>query len=125
MADPIPTVDLALDVDTNDLVFTARNLTLVTEEALVAQRLKVLLQLFLGEWFLDANAGIPYFQEILKKGVDPTNIDAIFRAAIVGVKDVNRIIEYASEIDDAARTVSVAFTVDTVYGPVSIEGISV
>ena len=122
MAEPLPTVDLALDVTTNDLVFTARNLTTVAGAALVAQRLKVILQLFKGEWFLDADAGIPWFQEILEKGVDVTVVDAILRAAILGVTDVNRLLIYSSEIDAAARTISVAFTVDTVYGPVVFEG---
>ncbi|MDK1020043.1 MAG: hypothetical protein QGD90_00205 [Candidatus Hydrogenedentes bacterium] len=122
MAEPLPTVDLGLDVTTNDLVFTGRNLTTVSGAALVAQRLKVILQLFKGEWFLDADAGIPWFQEILEKGVDVTVVDAILRAAILGVTDVNRLLIYSSEIDAAARTISVAFTVDTVYGPVVFEG---
>ena len=121
MAEPLPTVDLGLDVTTNDLVFTGRNLTTVAGSALVAQRLKVILQLFKGEWFLDADAGIPWFQEVLEKGVDVTVVDAILRAAILGVTDVNRLLTYSSEIDAAARTISVAFTVDTVYGPVVFE----
>ena len=122
MGDIIPTIDLGLDVTTHDLVFTARELTTVTGTALVAQRLKIILQLFKGEWFLDADAGIPYLQEILKKGADTTNVDAILRAAIEGTTDVNRILKYSSEIDATTRTVTVAFTVDTVYGPVSFEG---
>lgn len=121
MGEPLPTVDLGLDVTTNDLVFTSRNLTTVAGTALVAQRLKLILQLFKAEWFLDADAGIPYLQEILKKGVAPTVIDAILRNAILNVEDVNRLLKYNSEIDTATRTVTVAFTVDTVYGPVVFE----
>lgn len=131
MGEPLPTVDLALVttaeaaasalVEDNDLVFESRNLATVSGSALVAQRLKVILQLFKGEWFLDADAGIPWYQEILEKGVDPTVVDSILRDAIVSVTDVNRLLVYSSEIDAAARTISVAFTVDTVYGPVVFE----
>ena len=121
---PEPTiVDLALDATTNDLVFESRDLTTVTGIDLVRQRLNVILKLFKGEWFLDADAGIPYFQEILKKGVDLTNVDAILRAEIIGTEDVNRFISYTPvALDAATRTISVAFTVDTVYGPVTVEG---
>lgn len=123
MGEPLPTVDLALDVTTNDLVFESRNLTTVSGAALVRQRLAVILQLFRGEWFLDAEAGIPWYQDILKKGVDGGTVDAILRKAIIGVTDVNRILTYTPAVlDKAARTISVAFTVDTVYGPVDFEG---
>ena len=131
MGEPLPVVDLALvttaeaaasSLVDNDLVFEDRNLAIVSGTALVAQRLKVVLQLFKGEWFLDADAGIPYFQEILKKGVDPTNVDAILRAKILDTPDVNRIITYSPTIDAAGRIVFGAVTVDTVYGPVDFEG---
>ena len=118
----LPGVDLLLRDDTHDLAVADRDLVLVDGSALVKQRLSVILQLFKSEWFLDANAGIPYFQEILKKGVDATVIDAIFRTAIIATDGVNRILTYTpAVIDAAARTVSVAFTVDTVYGPVEFE----
>lgn len=122
MAEPAQLVDIALDTTTNDLVLLASDLTTVSGTALVAQRLKIILQLFKGEWFLDADAGIPWFQEILEKGVDPTVVDAILRKAILGTTDVNRILTYTSSIDAAARSISIAFSVDTVYGPVSWEG---
>jgi len=121
MGEIIPTVDLALDVTTNDLTFTDRDLATVSGSELVAQRLKVILQLFKGEWFLDADAGIPWYQEILEKGVPVEVVDSILRAAIIATAGVNRLLTYASSIDAATRTVSVAFTVDTVYGPVDFE----
>jgi hypothetical protein len=122
MGEPLPTIDLALVESTNDLVFENRDLSTVTGTELVAQRLKVALQLFKGEWFLDAEAGVPYHQEIMKKGVPLAVVDSIIREKILAVADVNRILTYTSEFDSASRTVTVAFTVDTVYGPVEYEG---
>lgn len=127
MGEVDPTVDLALDLTTNeaarnDLVFEDSDLTTVSGSELVAQRLQVALQQFKGEWFLDADAGIPWYQEILEKGIPTTVVDGILRQAIIETQGVNRILKYASSIDAATRIVSVAFTVDTVYGPVNFEG---
>lgn len=122
MAETPQTVDIALDAATGDLAFENRDLALVSGAELVKQRLSVILQLFKGEWFLDAEAGIPWFQEILEKGVDEAVVDAILRKAITDTTDVNRLLSYESEIDAATRTITVAFTVDTVYGPVEYEG---
>ena len=127
MGEVDPTVDLALNLTTveatrNDLVFADRDLATVSGSELVAQRLQVALQLFKGEWFLDADAGIPWYQEVLEKGVPTTVVDSILRKQIVATEGVNRILKYTSSIDAATRIVSVAFTVDTVYGPVEFEG---
>lgn len=118
----LPGVDLLLRDDTHDLARDSRDIVLVDGSLLVRQRLSIALQLFKGEWFLDADAGVPWLQEILEKGVAVAVIDAILREKIVGTPGVNRILTYSSEIDAATRTVSVAFTVDTVYGPVEFEG---
>ena len=122
MAEPAQKIDIALDPATGDLVFVNRDLATLSGAELVQQRLAIILQMFKGEWFLDADAGIPWLQEILKKGVDATVVDAILRKAILDTEDVNRLLTYESSIDAAARTISVAFSVDTVYGPVTYEG---
>lgn len=122
MGEPRPTVDLKLDPDTGDLVLVDRDLVLITGAELVRQRLWIALRLFRGEWFLDAEAGVPWFQSILKKGVAKGTVDELLRERILGVTDVNRILTYSSDIDAAARIISVAFAVDSVYGPVDFEG---
>ena len=123
MGETRPTVDLKLDTDTGDLVLVNRDLVLISGADLVRQRLSIALQLFRGEWFLDAEAGVPWFQDILKKGVPPGRVDEILRKAILGVTDVNRIVTYTpAVIDKVTRVITVAFTVDSVYGPVDFEG---
>ena len=123
MAEPAQKIDLALDPATGDLVFVNRDLATLSGAELVQQRLAIILQMFRGEWFLDADAGIPWFQEILEKGVDTTVVDAILRKAILDTEDVNRLLTYTPAVlDKVNRIISVAFTVDTVYGPVTYEG---
>ena len=123
MAEPAQKVDLALDPVTGDLVFANRDLATLSGAELVQQRLAITPKMFKGEWFLDADAGIPYFQEILKKGVATTVVDAILRKAVLDTEDVNRLLTYTPAVlDKVNRIISVAFTVDTVYGPVTYEG---
>lgn len=121
MGEPASPVDLELVQSTNDLKFADRDLSTVAGSLLVTQRLQVALQLFKGEWFLDADAGIPWYQEILEKGVPVTVVDSILRKQILATEGVNRILTYSSSIDAETRIISVAFTVDTVYGPIDVE----
>lgn len=55
-----------------DLVWTSE---LAVE---VAQRLRIRLRFFRGEWFLDTREGTPWFQTILVKGASEGVIRAIF-----------------------------------------------
>jgi hypothetical protein len=88
----------------------------------------VQLRTFLGEWFLDTSAGVPYYQSILGQKDRPDEdvkgtADSIIKANILIVEGVNRILAYESELE-SDRTFSATFTADTIYGPVTVEGIS-
>ena len=109
-------MDILLDAFTNDIVFnnTIPTATPTIQDDL-AQRLKIKLQTFQGEGFLDTSIGIPYFQQIFGKGRKKATIDAIFNAAILSEANVNRIISYHSEIS-TARQLSVTFTVQDTTG---------
>lgn len=77
----------------------------------VAQKIKIRLLRHYGEWFLDTEVGIPYFQEILKKGVSKDYIDTIFIDEIVGTDGVKRITSYSSTINNSIYKAS--FTAET------------
>lgn len=79
----------------------------------VAQRLKIKLMTFKNEWFLDTSIGMPYFQQILKRGVSKTTIDVIFQEAILSEPDVLEIIEFNSIIDTIERSYQLSFKVRT------------
>lgn len=60
----------------------------------VAQRLFVALQFFKGEWFLDQNEGVPYFQRILKKNPGDRVIRSIFSQVITRTEGVSRLLSF-------------------------------
>lgn len=110
-------MNLHLDPSTHDLVvenFQFKQVKTKTED--LAQRLKIKLQFFVGEWFLDENYGIPYFQEIFVKGTNRDTIDDRFKLAISSEDGVQRLSSYSSSIDRSTRELSVQATVLTTEG---------
>ena len=94
----------------------------------LAQKLKIKLQTFAGEWFLDQSEGVPYFQQIFGRGRQKKTVDAIFQSQILAEPLVAKIISYTSTWG-SDRTFSVTFQVQTTTGlttaPVTITPISV
>jgi len=106
--------DILLDPETHDTLFINGTTPVTYENRLtVAQRLKIKLLTFRGEYFLNTTEGIPYFQTIFKRGVSKSTIDTIFQEAILSEPDVLEIIEFNSIIDVQTRTYQLSFKVRT------------
>lgn len=119
-------MDLLLNPDTNDLVFINGKCPvtqLLTE--IVAQRLKVTLYTFLGEWFLDTTVGVPYFQQIFGKIRTKATIDLIFQRIIASDPDVIEILSFDSSLTPETRGYAMTFQVrvtdNTESLPITIE----
>lgn len=104
---------LELD-DDFDLVVEENNFKLITGPNALVQRLETNLQCFAGEWFLDQNLGIPYFQQIFrqKKQIDIGAIASVFREAILDTEGVRAIQSLELDFEDQTRQLSVTFRVD-------------
>jgi hypothetical protein len=106
-----------------DLTLTSGDFVFVDESYRVAQAVETTLRTLRGEWFLNTDAGVPYFQNVLGgRMVSKDEYDAIMKAAIVGVDDVNRILAYESTFNHRARDYEVSFKADTTFGPIGYEG---
>ena len=110
-----------------DLVLTADVNPRGTDSVLqlVTQRIKF----FLGEWFLDNSAGLPWFQQILVKNADQSTVDGLLRDCILGTPGVVALLAYTSSQKRALRQYSISFTILTATGasisasiPVSVVG---
>jgi hypothetical protein len=86
-----------------------------------AQAVKTRLGLWLGEWFLDRNAGTPYNTQVLGKYTGSTR-DVVLRARMSGTIGVRSILTYGSQLNRETRVFSVQAKIDTIYGPAAIEG---
>lgn len=104
-------MDLLLSRVTGDVVFE-NGKTLVTSEVVenVAQRLYIMLRTFAGEWYLNTDHGVPYFQSILGKKVSKQAIDLIFQQRILLEEGVQEIVEFSSNLSDT-RIYTMSFKV--------------
>jgi len=114
-------MDIKLNSETGDVLLSTTNtittpvFTTTTSENL-AQRLKIRLQTFKGEWFLDGTIGIDYFNQIAGKNRSKAAVDAIIQAEILKENEVLQITAYSSVVDKTTRKITIQFTVRTVDG---------
>ena len=114
-------MDIKLNDETGDVLLsttatiTTPTFTTSTSENL-AQRLKIRLQTFKGEWFLDGTIGIDYFNQIAGKNRSKAAVDAIIQAEILKENEVLQITAYSSVVNKTTRKITIQFTVRTVDG---------
>lgn len=110
-------MDILLDPVTHDVVFiNGASPVAQSQQDIVAQRLKISLQTFLGEWFLDIDTGIPYFQQILNKIRSKSTVDTIFQQAILNDPGVVELLSYQSVLDSSRRGFHLEFAVRAANG---------
>lgn len=109
--------DLEL-TDSHDLRFEDGDIYLLNEESRMAQQsLKISLLTLRGEWWLDNSVGVPYLQEILKKGVDKTTVDTIFIDAINNSYNIQEVVTFTSSIT-TSRNYIINFRARTIAGEI-------
>lgn len=92
-------MDLLLDTNTGDIVFVNGQCPVTQLQAdVVAQRLRIKLYTFYGEWFLNRTIGVPYIQQIFGKVRSKPTIDLIFQGIISADPGVIEIISFTSSI---------------------------
>lgn len=103
---------------TGDYQFLGTTPFLTNTPQTVAQAIRTRLKLHAGDWFLDDRVGFD-LAKVLGNNTQMTRDDEVKRV-IQGTQGVTELLEYASEVDPARRF-SVIATVDTLYGPITIE----
>ena len=104
---------------TNDIEIIDNDLSFVSGRDEIAQVLRQELRVFLGEWFLDIDEGIPYLQEILKKNPNTSTVDAVFKNKILESPGVIELTEY--ELDFEGRSLSLYFKARTEEGIITFD----
>lgn len=93
--------------DNQELVLDASGqLLLVENQEETEQFLEQKLRTFRGEWFLNTNLGLPYFDDILVKRPNPTLIEALLTDEILSTPGVLEILEFSLDLDKATRELS-------------------
>ena len=108
--------DLAMNINTNDLILKDRDLLLIDNAENIAQGIVIALRFWLGEWFLDTKQGVPYLERVLVKNPNENHIRQVFTEAIQGVPGVRKVVEMGLYYSTVERALVVEYVADTVYG---------
>ena len=107
--------DIALN-DAGDIDLSRLDMFLVTGVDAIVQRLRIALQTFRGEWYLNTTVGLPYFKDIFVKRPNTGAISAAFKTVILGTPGVVSLDVFTLSFDAALRKLTLDFTVTVTTG---------
>jgi len=103
----------------NDLFLENGRIGTIQAGDQVVQHVRTRLLTYLGEWFLDINAGLPYFQNIFTKPVNLTLTESVIKNEILQTPDVNKLVSFEFTFDRTKRILEIEFEAETTFGEVS------
>lgn len=103
--------DLGVDflLEDGDIVF-GEDIQMVSGVEAVAQMVRIRLQMFKGEWFLDANLGMPWFDEILGYTYNETLTRKRVRDLILGTEGVIELVSLELSFESSTRELTITWT---------------
>lgn len=100
-------LDIAIDTKTDDIAYADGLVAFCTSDQEVIQRVRTCLRRIEGEWFLDIDAGLPYFGGQMLGGKDLEYVKLLIREELLIIEGVNKITEINILMDKATKKVSV------------------
>jgi len=92
-----------------DLAIENDDLVLVDGVDAVAQHVSTSLKTFLGEWFLDTRIGFPWFERVLGQKPRLSELNQLFREAVLKVPGMLAITDMNVTYEGASRNLTVDF----------------
>lgn len=111
--------DLLLDSN-HDLDTSRFDLQIVQGADAVRQNILVKLRLWVGEWFLDTEAGTPWLEDVLGKRVSLAGAIAAIRASILEVDGVDGLGNFSYNFNRQSRVLQYDFEASTPYGIIRV-----
>jgi hypothetical protein len=106
---------ILLDDDGDFVIDPQKGLVLIGGLTAVVQAVRYRLGLFLGEWFLNLDVGVPWYDLIGEQFDADRTRDAV-AAAINDVPGILEVTELTVQYDNRSRTVTVTWAARTLFG---------
>ena len=106
---------------------TDGGLTVKNDVEGLEQKIVTRLNIFLSEWFLEIEGGVPYFETdgnniaIFSKPIDRGTAAAIINKEIFKEKEVTNIKDVSASLDPQTRVFSYSSRIETIHGDINIE----
>ncbi len=107
---------LDLLLDDNGVVLRNGDWAFAIDREGIQQRISQVLKTIAGEWFLDFDYGLPYFEQVLIKNPNLPAVQDTFRRALLAVKGVSSVERLTLDLDTTSRTLTVSWVVLTDLG---------
>lgn len=108
--------DIAMNINSNDLVIRDGDIFLIDNAERVAQQILITLRFWYGEWFLNTTEGVPYLEYILVKNPNLAHVRQILTEAIESVPGVVSLDSMDIDFDRQGRTLAVEYSATTDFG---------
>lgn len=106
--------DLVLQTGTVDL-------TMATATDVIDQKILAVLRMEKGDWYLDTRQGVPYFADLLEKGVSAQAVGSAISAALLRIPEVLAVTEMQVALDSATRQATISFVARTTDGTIPVQ----
>lgn len=103
------TVSRKLDKDNDIFMDNTGNIALIHDADQVIQAIRTRLLFFLKEYFLDETVGFPWFELVLKKNVNTSNIESRIKLEITNTEGFTRLTYFKMDFNKSNRAISVVF----------------
>ena len=100
--------NLKLTTD-DDLDFSTGNLVFIDGAEEIAQKIKVRLRFFFGEWLHDTRLGADHCGITFRKGVSEIERRQLFLSIVAGTPGVKEVLDFAFVFTSATRSLAVSF----------------
>lgn len=116
--------DFQLTENENDLELINKDFYITTEfSRYVSQKLRIRLSMFKGEWYLNINKGLPYFESIWIKNPNVSYIEDLFKIEITTCPGIEELLSFNLTIEKSTRELFVDFTAKLENGEIISETI--
>lgn len=114
--------DILLD-STGDLVIDS-DIRFATGLNSISQGIRIRILTFFGEWFLNKEIGVRWFEDILGQPFDQSVVMSTIRDQIIATPNVLSIESLTASYESSIRTLKVNWKVNTIYGLSAVGSIS-
>lgn len=120
-------IDWALDTDGD--IEVRQDVSWTTGLTAVMQSCRIAIQMIKGEWFLNDEDGVPYWERpgvpatdaLLGRPYNSLKARAAFREALESIPHVITILSLTVELDKSLRKLHVTWAVRTTFGDTAVE----
>lgn len=104
-------IDIGINSSTNDILSIDGKVGILDDADEVIQRVRTRLRRVLGEWFLQINAGLPYFNGDMLGGKNTQYVMMVVKAEILNTTGVQDVTSISIDYNNTTRKATVTATI--------------